>query len=240
MSLTRREVIMVSATSAVVLGLVSWLIASPMVKTIDTARTAKAKLQTEKNALEKLINQRTSTVAQLEGLRAQLPRFRPDEQVSAQIVASVKKIADEQSLTISRLDPDVEKPIGDISEIAIDCAWEGTLESISHFLHAVQVQGAMLDVRQLSAQPHPSTTKSGLLKGNFKLFYAFMRVKPEPPKPAPAAATAASTTNAVPASTNAPVLKAVTNASAVAVTNAAPATNKTATPPMPPMPLPPR
>lgn len=232
MSLTRREVIMASTTGAVVLGLVSWLIASPMVKTIEKARTEKAKLQTEKNALEKLINQRVATMGQLEGLRAQLPRFHPDEQVSAQIVASVKKIANEQSLELPRLTPDTEKRIGDISELAIECSWEGTLESVSHFLHAVQVQGAMLDVRQLSAQPHPSTTKSGLLKGNFKLFYAFMRVKPEPVKPVAAPAA----TNAPTASTNAPVLKVSTNAAPAAVTNAPATTNKPATPPTPPMP----
>lgn len=229
--MTRREIILAGTTSAVVLGLVSWLIASPMLKTIDLARTQQAKLQTEKNALDKLINQRSSTVAQLEALRAQLPRFRPDEQVSAQIVAAVKKIANEQNMTVTRIQPDIEKPIGDLSELAIEIAWEGTLENITRFLHAVQAQGAMLDVRQLSVQPHTSTTKDGWLKGNLKVFYAFMRVVPEPPKPAPVASTNAPAATNTAVEATAPVMKVSTNANEAAVTNtAATATNK----PVPP------
>ncbi len=219
MSLSRRELLLASATSAVVVGLVSWVVAAPMLKDVQKAHAERAKLQNEKIVLERLIAQRGPLEEQLESLRAQLPRFKPGEQVSAQIILAVKKIADDQSLSLSLLEPDAEKPTGDISEIAIKCAWEGTLESITHFLHAVQGQGVMLDIRQINIQPAQNTTQAGRLRGNFKMFYAFMREKPGTTKAASAAAT------------NAPVSAANEPAPVLQITsNAAPAETQVAMP----------
>jgi Tfp pilus assembly protein PilO len=237
MSLSRREVILAAATSAVVVGLVSWVIASPLIKTVQTAHAQLAKLQNEKSVLQKLISQRSLMLGQLEGLRAQLPRFKPDEQVSAQIISAVKKIADDESLTLSRLDPDPEKPIGDLSEVAIQCQWEGALDSITKFLYAVQSQGAMLDIRQLNIQPAQNTTQAGRLRGNFKMYYAFMRVKPgtPPPAPAPAAMATNAASNAV--ESVAPVMTIATNTAPApapaAASNPAPAAPQAPVAPQP-------
>ena len=190
MSFSRREILLVAATSAVVVGLLSWFITIPMRDSISKSYDQQIKLRKGIDKLQKLIALRGPLTEQLETLRAQLPRFKPDRQVSAEIISEVKKIADENALTLPRLEAEPEKAIGDLYEIAIECSWEGTLESITHFLYAVQGQGAMLDIRQLNVQPAQNTTQAGRLRGNFKLFYAFMREKAGGVKvnPAPPAA----------------------------------------------------
>lgn len=223
MSLSRREILLASATGIVVIGFVSWIVVDPMIKGIRNSREQQAKLRNEKTVLQKLIAQRPALDKDLGELRSQLPRFRQDEQVTAQIVEQVTKIAAANSINFNRVSPSAEAPLGDLSEVAIECAWEGTLEGITHFLHAVQAHGAMLDVRQLSVQPAQNTTQAGRLRGTFKLFYAFMREKPGAPK---ATTAAAATTNATPvAVTNAaaPVTGPGTNGPAVeAVATTAP------------------
>lgn len=216
MSLSRREMVLVGATTAVVIGLVSYVIGKPQIDRISAAHKAIAKIQSERTVLEKLIAQRGTMEKEIETLRAQLPRFTPEEQVSAKILLAVRKIADEHQLTVSRVEAAPETLIGDLSEVAIECAWEGTLDSIARFLHAVQGQGAMLDIRQLNIQPAQNTTQAGRLRGNFKMFYAFKREKPG------ATPAAAPSTNAVPAAaTNAAPVIDVGGNPAPPATNAA-------------------
>ena len=231
MSLSKRDMILAISTTAVLVALVSWAIALPMIRAVEAAHSQGAKMQHKKADLDKLIGQRGSVQQQLDTLRSQLPRFKVDEQPSAQILSSVKKIADDQSLSLLRLDPTPEAAIGDLSEVAIDCTWEGTLDAIAHFLHAVQMQGAMLDIRQLNIQPAQQTTQAGRLRGNFKLYYAFMREKTDAAK---SPATDPGTTNvavvsAAAVATNAPVLELTTNAPppiATVKTNAPPVVPK--------------
>lgn len=195
MSLSRRELTLALATGSVVLLIGTWLAAEPLWKGIQKARARQTQLRNEKTVLEHLIGQRGSLQKDLEELRAQLPRFAPDEQVSAEIVTRIQNIASQHSLSLPGKEPSPEETIGDISEVAVECRWEGDLESITHFLHAVQSQGAMLDIRELSVQPAQNTATAGRLKGTFKMHYAFIREKP---KPAPAPAGPA------PGATNAP------------------------------------
>lgn len=227
MSLSRRELIMAGSVSAVVIGLVSWVIASPLIAKIQMSNTQQIKLNGEKAVLDKLISQRTAVQQDLETLRAQLPHFAQDEQVSAQIVSRVQQIAADSGVVLLRRDPATEQVIGDLSEISVDCQWEGTLENILKFLFAAQTQGAMLDIRQLNIQPHTQTTQAGRLKGNFKLFYAFMREKPGAHKATAPAAT--SQTNAMTTAVSTNVEAAGSSAPA---TNAVPATSRTSPAPV--------
>lgn len=220
MSLSKREILLASATGFVVIGLVTWVVVDPMIKGIRASREQQAKLRNEKIVLDKLIAQRGLLDKDLGELRAQLPRFRQDEQVTAKIVEQVTKIASANSISFNRVSPSVEAPLGDLSEVAIECSWEGTLEGITHFLHAVQAYGAMLDIRQLNIQPAQNTTQAGRLRGNFKLFYAFMREKPGAAKVAAAGGTnvpPAVATNAVPVSATNAVPAIATNATVEAV-----------------------
>ena len=218
MSLSKRELTLALGTGAVVIVLGTWLAAEPMWKAVQKSRTRQTQLRNEKAVLEHLIGQRGSLQKDLEELRAQLPRFSPEEQVSAEIVSRIQTIASQHNVNLPAKEPSAEETIGDISEVAVECRWEGELEGITHFLHTVQSQGAMLDVRELSIQPAQNTTQAGRLRGTFKLFYAFMREKPGTPKPSTAVAT-----NAPPAvATNAPSPVATTNAPAPA---AGPGTN---------------
>ena len=193
MSLSKRELTLALGTGAVVIVLGTWLAAEPMWKAVQKSRARQTQLRNEKAVLEHLIGQRGSLQKDLEELRAQLPRFSPEEQVSAEIVSRIQAIASQHNVNLPAKEPSAEETIGDISEVAVECRWEGELEGITRFLHTVQSQGAMLDVRELSIQPAQNTATPGRLKGTFKMFYAFIREKPKPAPTAPA-----------PAATNAP------------------------------------
>lgn len=67
-----------------------------------------------------------------------------------------------------------ETIISDVYEFPIEVReWEATLESFLRFMHAMQSEGAMLNIRELKVSPVPN--RQGILKGSFVLYCAYMR-----------------------------------------------------------------
>ncbi len=183
MKLSQREMILVGATlAAVLVGGSIWL-AEPMLKQWDDAAALRVKLEAERKESEHVINQQADWEKKLADLRAQLPQHTEDEQVTSALLKTIKQLADGNGLVLSRLQPEAETDLGDgLSEVAIECQWDADLSGLVHFLYAVQVQGAILDVRQLSVQPQQGV--AGRLKGSFTVFNAFSRVKSKQATPA--------------------------------------------------------
>lgn len=109
-----------------------------------------------------------------EKVREQMPVFEPDRQVDTFWLGRMDALADRYGVRILRRQVGNETLVGDVYEFSIECReWEGTLEAFVQFLHAMQLEGAMLDVRDLLVRPHPSS--KGILRGSFTLFCAYMR-----------------------------------------------------------------
>ena len=182
MKLSRRETILAGITLAAMLGGGTIWFGQPMIKQWKDADVIRAKYNADKTESEHIIGQRSDWEKKLKELRAQLPQHPESEQVTSELLKTIKRLADSNRLVISRLQPDQEKDLGDgLSEVAIDCQWDSDLDGLVHFLYAVQVQGAILDIRQLSIQPAQGV--AGRLKGNFTVFNAFSRVKAKPTAP---------------------------------------------------------
>lgn len=173
MNLSRRESVLAFLTGSVLLMGLSYLLGAPAIERWRAAADQCRRFGNEANIAKRLIAQRGEWENRYEEQRAGIPRHGPNDPVNAVLLKRVEQLATENGLTLNRVQPDKEKNIGDLCELAIDCAWEGSLEALVHFLYAVQKQGAILDVRQLTMSP--SQNAAGRLKGNFTIFFAFSR-----------------------------------------------------------------
>lgn len=122
-----------------------------------------------------LIAARDDWSARYEQMRDLMPVFPYEQDVDTYWLNIMDQTASRNGLTIARRQAIGKgEEIGDVFELPIDCkGWEGSLESLVKFLHDLQKEGAMLDVRQLFIQP--VSGKPGILKGTFILTCAFMR-----------------------------------------------------------------
>lgn len=173
MKLSARELILAAATGAVVLIGGAWYFGAPAVEAWTAARGGVRKTLDEQRLAERLIAQKPEWEGRYAELRQRIPQYGATDPVTADMLRTVQRLADAHGISISRIEPDKEKVIGDLSEVAIDCTWDGDLNALVHFLYAVQTHPAILDVRQLTVAPAQGAT--GRLKGNFTVFFAFSR-----------------------------------------------------------------
>lgn len=180
MRVTRREITLGMVVLVLLLGGVGYFMGRSMAEDWSLAIKQRRQLAQKKSDADNLIKNREAVVEQLRALDQALPRFGLTQQVNAELLKTIQKTADENMLALKRLLPDKEKVVGDLSELAIECHYEGTLEELVRFLYAVQVQGAMLDIRQLKIDPAQGA--AGRLRGTFTVHCAFKRENVEPPK----------------------------------------------------------
>jgi Tfp pilus assembly protein PilO len=119
------------------------------------------------------LSQRDTWEARLADFRQSLPRHAADKEVTAELLKNLEQTAREHGLILLRREPDQEKSLGDLYEVAIHCTWEGQLDALVHFLYAIQVQGAILDIRQLTVTPTDNSPNQ--LKGSFTVDHAYSR-----------------------------------------------------------------
>jgi len=120
-------------------------------------------------------------------IRDLMPVFPYGKDVDTHWLNIMDSVAERNGVAISRRQTGVEKEVGDVFELPIDCKdWEASLESLVKFLYDMSQEGAMLDVRQLTIRP---SNRPGYLKGSFVLYCAYMSGDAEkPPAGAPASA----------------------------------------------------
>jgi Tfp pilus assembly protein PilO len=189
MRLSTRELSLAWVTTVViVVGLTYWF-GRTKAQGWRSAGQAREALAIRKRTAEHLLKDQDQVNARLEVLRKQLPQYPASKDVTAEILMTIERTAQQHGLILLRRVPEKEKSVGDLYEVAIDCSWEGELDAITHFLYALQVQGAILDVSQLTMSPGQGGP--GRLKGTFTANYAYTRAtagldsvqtQPEPAK----------------------------------------------------------
>jgi hypothetical protein len=124
-------------------------------------------------------------LSELKALQQDLRVFDQDEtSVGPELLKIIKKIATDNELDILNSKPLPEKQTDELAEMGINFAWEGKLESIVHFLAAIQNQGIRYDVRTLNITPHGQ--KPGSLKGSMVIHCAYTRMDLSKQAPPPA------------------------------------------------------
>jgi Tfp pilus assembly protein PilO len=187
--MSTRESILAVATLAVGLGALTWWGAgSRTAQWTEIGRSIET-FRSRKQMAERLVGRRAEIEGRLDALLRDLPRHPPEKDVTADLLKLIETTAAEQGLTLTRREPEREKTAGEIYEVAINCNWEGTLDSVTRFLYSVQTKGAVLEVRQMTIAAGRSG--SGALSGNFSIACAYTRSR----KNGGAAATPAPTGN---------------------------------------------
>lgn len=194
MKIARREVVLGLVALVLLLGGLGFVLGRGMMEDWDQSIRQRGQLEAKKKEADELIANRDAAVQQLDALQQALPRYRVDQQVNAELLKTIQKTADENQLSLKRLLPEKEQEVGDLSELAIECHWEGELEQLVRFLYAVQVQGAMLDIRELKIDP--AQGQAGRLKGTFTVYCAFKRENGEAAPDTPTAPDATTTAGA--------------------------------------------
>ena len=140
-------------------------------------RTARAELRTRQADLRfrrALIGRQAEINARFERLKDLMPVFPADRQVDTHWMGIMSSAAKRNELDIRNARPEKETRAGDVYEFPIECRdFEGSLDALVRFLHEVQNEGVMLDVRSLTVRPNPQNP--ALLRGQFTLYCAYMR-----------------------------------------------------------------
>ncbi len=172
MKLTSREFNLGFLTLVmVVLGGTYWW---AMPKIVEWKKIAQdqATLNRRRASAERRLGRQDEVNERLDAFRAQLPRYPMGQDVAPEFSSKLNQTANSHNVTLLRRNTEQEKSAGDLYELAISCTWEAGLDSIVRFLYALQSQGAMLDIRQVTIQPGRTVDE---LKGSFTVDYAFSR-----------------------------------------------------------------
>ena len=172
MRLSTREIVLGWITLLVVLMAGSYWLGQARLEEWRAAAREKESLSQRIAVTERLINQRPRWEQRLQQLLAALPSYPPDKDVTAELLKKLERTAREQGLRLLRREPEKEKDLGDLFEVAIHCTWEADLEQLVHFLYAIQSQGAIFDVQKLTVTP---AREGGRLKGTFTVDVAYRR-----------------------------------------------------------------
>lgn len=177
MKLTLRELLLAWLTGVVLVFLPTWyFFAAPRLEAIRELRarqdSASADLDKERRMVEQAPAWQTRLAEALKSLTVY-----PDAQdVTADMLIKVEGLATQNSLTLTRREPQKERRHGDIGALDIKCNWEGTLEALVRFLFALQQDHGMLDINQL----YIKSENKGVLKGTFTINCSFVRSKAKP------------------------------------------------------------
>ena len=189
MKISTRETVLGWLTMVVILFGVTCLVGQSRLAEWKEVGKVKAGLKDRRVLAEHLLDQREQVNKDLDEFRNQIPQHPMGKDVTAELLKTLEKTASDNGLTLLRREPDKEKSVGDLYELSITCSWEAELDPLVRFLYALQVQGAILDIRQLTVTPGSGVP--GRLKGNFTVDCAYTRpssglgsvqVQPEAPR----------------------------------------------------------
>jgi hypothetical protein len=186
---------------------------------LKDASAAEKKVTEKLRITKKLLTKHDEVVAQLEVLQRRLPSYGPDQDVTAQQMRTLDRIAQEQNFGLGQREPQAEGTNGTVREIVIHSAWDSNLDALTHMLYALQTQDVIFDVRRLTVVPVPGSPDH--LKGSLVINSAY--AVSDTPTGTNTSAVASASTNAGAVSANEAVPGGLTNASASA--NASASTN---------------
>ncbi len=173
MKMNPREVRLgVIALIAILAGLTYWL-GEPRFRAWQEGQRELELLQRRRDLAQRMLDQTDDLESRLAQLREALPTYPRGTDVTAQILRSLQSTADEHNLVLIRREPEPERRIGDLYELAITTSWEGNLDALVRFLYALYAQGATVDVRQLTVSPVQGSPDR--LRGNLTVGYAYSR-----------------------------------------------------------------
>ena len=173
MKLSFREVGLGITTGALLLFGLTFLVGAPKIKVWqERIETQKAQAQRIEVA-KRLVGDRARWDERLANLHTRLTRYPVAMDVTADYLKILERVAKDNNITLVKRRPKKEKPQGDCYEMPIDCTWEGDLNSLVHFLYALDQENVTMDMESLSVKLVAGGKER--LKGNFTLMCIYTR-----------------------------------------------------------------
>ena len=174
MSMTKREKVLAAATVLVVAFGLAGTQARSRVEAIREKSATAAALADRIRMQRELIGAAADWAARYDGVKDQMPVFERGKQVDTYWLNIMDLAAEQYGVKIRNRSAKQETVMSDVCEFPIEVReWEATLEAFVKFVHAIQSEGAMLDMREMRVAPLPN--RPGILKGSFTLYCAYMR-----------------------------------------------------------------
>jgi len=121
-----------------------------------------------------LIGERALWTERYEKAKAAMPTFESGQATDTTWLRRVEELAVSNHVTITSIKHGAEIEGGDVLELPIEGNWEASLESLVHFMHALENSSeGMFDIQSLTV--NPLVKKPGYLKGTLTVTCAYMR-----------------------------------------------------------------
>lgn len=175
MTVSPRELRLALATLVVGLLGLSSLVWSRQLQRLREIRQDTAQMQLQQIRNQRELFRRPELLQQLERVRAQLPSHPAGQDVRSDLSRQLQRLAQQSGLRLTGLTPEAEEELPGIglNQLAIRCTWTGTPEALVGFLVRMQLEGPVMDIRELRARA--STRPGESLSGSFIVECAFTR-----------------------------------------------------------------
>jgi len=173
MKISNRELILTLATVAVLLfGFTYWMAGSKITEQREMA-SEKIRLRRQIELHKRILAEKENWIGKLNELQAQLPVYGRKVSVNVDLPKAIKRIADRHRLNLPLTQPEGENQIDSLYELSVRCEWQGSLDSVVHFLYDLHAQGIRFDIRQINIKP--VAKQEGMLKGSMMINCAYRR-----------------------------------------------------------------
>ncbi len=174
MNLSKHDQTLLAITVGVALFGIVLASARRQIDAMRDNRAAVSRLSDRLAMQREMIAARDAWEGRYDAVKDRMPVFSRTDQVSTYWLSIMDAAADEHGLKIIQRSQRDETLVAGVCELPIEVrSWEGTLESLVRFIHALESEGAMLEIRELRVSP--IRERQGYLKGSFLLSCAYMR-----------------------------------------------------------------
>lgn len=168
---TRESYLALAAVSAVLVG-VTAVLGRGQFEEWKELRKQQAEYRESIERNRRLLDQKQKWVKKMEKYKGMMLTVPHNKKMDVFLSEKLEKLAGKHGLKIIKHEIGRERREGPIYELPIECRdWEGTTDSLVHFLFDLQDKDAMLDIRYLRVKPKSKTIR----KGRFSLYCAYMR-----------------------------------------------------------------
>ena len=172
---TRESYLALGAVSAVLIG-ITVVLGRGQFEEWKELRSKQAGYRESMERNRHLLGQKDKWAKKMEKYKGLMLTVSQDKKMDVFLSEKMEKLASSCGLKIIKHEIGKERREGLIYELPIECRdWEGSIDSLAHFLFDLEGKDAMLDVRYLRIKPKDKLIR----KGRFSLYCAYMREAPK-------------------------------------------------------------
>lgn len=171
-----RELKLALITGGVLVVALSYTILRNQIRNLGELNRKELSAKVERLRQTQLLTQRPELIEKLESIKGQLSRHPEDQDLKSEFAQQVQSLANQSGLRLTGLTPDQESYFEDLQlyQSAVRCSWSGSSENLVSFLHLLNQQGAVADIRELRLRNRSGM--SNTLSGTFVLDFVYSRI----------------------------------------------------------------